>query len=275
MPYRFWSPFSSGENFRHQLSLIGRNVVTLTEWLWGMRWLSGPADPRKAARLLPGFDLLGASLAGVLSGLAVLLMNRARPRRVRWTWAVVPVLCLGGRYLPFWVQPEDQRYFYGTLPLVWVLVFGAWGWACRQGWQWTREIRMRVFRVVAVSFVIPATLWLAAGIYRIPNSASDAAVELAGWLKSAGQNGPLAGSASLAGGRTGLYTAFLLGQPWVGDDVNAGPADFEAVGARVVVLRRDSPQGEAFGRTSRWHKATGGGWLAPIDVFLFVLSGQE
>jgi hypothetical protein len=266
MAYRRWSPFASGENFRHQLAVVGRNVDTLTDWLWGVRWMSGAADARGAARMLPGFDLLGLSLAAVLGGVAVTVVNRRRLRRVRWSWAAVPVVALGGLYLPFWVQPEDQRYFYGVLPLVWVLVVGGWGWACRQGWGWTASIRRRVFRVAVVAFSVPALLWLAVGLVGLPNAASRAAWELMTALRANGHCGPLAGSGQLPGGRTGLYAAFLLGERWLGDDPSAGPAEFAAAGARVVVLRRGSPQEQAFAGDARW-RAVAVETAAPVQVF--------
>lgn len=267
MAYRYWSPWGSAENFRHQLEVMGRNAGTLTEWLWGLRWMSGAEDARGAARMLPGFDLLGLSLAAVLGGGAVVALSRRRLRRVRWAWAVVPVVALGGLYLPFWVQPEDQRYFYGVLPFVWVLVVGGWGWVCRQGWAWTGSIRRRVFRVAGVAFVVPAGLWLAAGLVGLPNPASRAAHELAAGLRAGGHAGAVAGSGLQAGGRTGFYVAFLLGERWLGDDALAGPGEFAAAGARVVVLRRGTGQAEAFARDAGWRAgAVGGG--AALQIFL-------
>ncbi len=268
MAYRLWSPFASAEHFQHQLAVMQRNVATLTDWLWGVRWLSGAEDSRGAVRMLPGFDLLGASLAGVFGGVVVLFVSRRRPRRVRWSWAVVPVVGLAGLYLPFWVQPEDQRYFYGALPFVWVLVLGSWRWVCEQGWDWTKRIRQRVFRVAGVAFVIPAALWLGVGIWGIPNAANRMAHALAAQLKVQGQSGPLAGSAALSGGRTGLYTAFHLGERWLGDDVHAGPADFELLGTRTVVLLRGSRQAEAFGRSVHWRRLEAADGVVPVVVFL-------
>lgn len=253
MAYRFWSPFSSAENFRHQLEVVWWNAGTIASWLQGVRWLTGAEDVRSVAGMLPGFDLLGLSLVAVAGGLAVGCIQARRLRRVRWCWAVGPVVCLGGLYLPFWVQAEDQRYFYAALPFVWVLVIGGWRWTCAQGWIWTRTIRLRLFRLAAVAFLIPAGLWLSAAIWGIPNPASRTARELSAELGALRVNGPFAGSASLTGGRTGLYTAFLLGERWLGDDAAAPPAAFEAAGVRVVFLR-SSPQAEAFAADSRWRK---------------------
>lgn len=251
MGYRFWSPFASGENLQHQLTVVARNAVTLTEWLWGVRWLSGPDDPRGAARMLPGFDLLGLSLAGVVGGVVVAFTHRRRARRVRWSWAVVPVVGLGGLYLPFFVMAEDSRYFHAAMPFVWVLVIGAWGWVSREQ-EWARRIRPTVFRVAGWAFLIPPLLWLGLALHGIPNTASQTANELAAQLKAGGHRGAVAGSGLLPGGRAGLYIAFLLGERWLGDDVQAGPAELATAGARLVVVRRNSPQAEALGRDARW-----------------------
>lgn len=253
MAYRFWSPLSSAENFRHQLEVVWWNAGTIASWLQGVRWLTGAADVRSVAGMLPGFDLLGFSLVAVAGGLTVGCVQGQRLRRVRWCWAVGPVVCLGGLYLPFWVQAEDQRYFYAALPFVWVLVIGGWRWTCAQGWIWTRAIRVRLFRLAAVAFLILAGLWSSAAIWGIPNPASRTAGELAAELSALKVSGPFAGSASLTGGRTGLYTAFLLGERWLGDDVMAQPAAFAAAGVRVVILR-SSPQAEAFAADPRWRK---------------------
>ncbi len=267
MEYVHWSPFANGENFRHQLAVVAQNAATLVDWLWGVRWLSGADDPRAAARMLPGFDLLGLSLAGVVGGAVVLFTHRRRPRRVRWSWAAVPVFCLGGLYLPFFMMAEDNRYFHAALPFVWVLVIGAWGWASRQHWESAKRIRATVFRVAAWAFLIPPVLWLAMALFGIPNAAGHAAHELAAQLKAGGHRGPVAGSGLLPGGRAGLYTAFLLGERWLGDDPQAGPAEFLAGGARMVVVRSSSRQAEAFTLDSRWRPAPRGP-AATLQVFI-------
>lgn len=253
MAYRFWSPFGSEENFRHQLGVVWSNAGTVTSWLQGVRWITGAETVRGVAGMVPGFDLLGLSLVAVAGGLVVGYIQNRHLRRVRWCWAAGPVVCLGGLYLPFWVQAEDQRYFYATFPFVWVLVLGGWRWTCAQGWTWTRTIRLRLFRLAGVAFLIPAGMWLCAGIWSLPNSASRTARELAAELGSLQVSGPFAGSAAMPGGRTGLYTAFLLGERWLGDDALAQPAAFEAAGVRVVILR-PSPQADAFAADSRWRK---------------------
>ena len=59
-------------------------------------------------------------------------------------------------------------------------------------------------------------------------------------LKATGIQGPIAGSAMIAGGRTGLYVAFLLNQPWYGDEPNPNATSFKKSGAKLILLRRQS-----------------------------------
>jgi hypothetical protein len=42
----------------------------------------------------------------------------------------------------------------------------------------------------------------------------------------------------LPGGRAGLYTAFLLAKPWLGDELSPRPADYKASGADLIVVDR-------------------------------------
>ena len=232
MKYRHWSPLASGENFRHQLAVVGGNLGVCWDWLNPWRgWLNGAELPAWR-RWLGTFDLLGiGGLALLLAGCCV-VRNWQRLRRQRWGWALVPVLALGGLYLPFFVMAEDNRYFYPALPFLWVLAVGAWG-----GWA-----RGRVgFGVVNLAFGLAALAWLAAALVGIPNQASREAHVLAAQLRAEDVAGPFAGSAPLPGGRTGLYTAFLLGGRWLGDAPQAGPGEFVQSGAQVVFVRRGTP----------------------------------
>ena len=112
MNYDYWSPFGSGENFSHQLSLIGRN--TLTE-----------------IQFLAAFDGVGKLFGWFgLGTLVFILALVAKPPRAknwlteRWRWSVIPLVCLGGVYLPVYVMPVDLRYFYLFLPLFFILSLG-------------------------------------------------------------------------------------------------------------------------------------------------------
>lgn len=264
MPYRRWSPFTSGDNFTHQLNVVSGNLGVLWQWLspWGT-WIS-PADLPLWRRWLSTSDLLGLSAVAVV--LAGWHLVKCWNHRQRWSLAAVPLVCLGALYLPFWVQAEDQRYFYPAFPFLWVLAVGGWGWFTRQGRQ-SRHTRQIGFRVLSMSFTVPALIWGAAALHSLPNPASLAAKELALQLKTNGYGGPIAGSALLPGGRTGLYTAFLLGERWLGDDPQAGAAEFRAAGARCVLLRRDSAMADAFARDPHWRPMAG---RIPATLLVFL-----
>jgi hypothetical protein len=244
MVYRFWSPLASEVNFRHQLGVMAQNSATMFGWLapWA-GWLGDEGMP-PWRRWLGAFDLLGlgAVALALVVGSMVSDWPRALPRR--WGLAAVPVVVLGGLYLPFFVMAEDSRYFWPAWPCLWVLAVVGW---TRVSREWRTE-----FRAVLWAFAIPAAVWCGAALRGLPNPAAETARQLAARLQSAGHTGPLAGSGSLPGGRTGLYVAFLLRESWLGDEPQAGPEAFAAAGARVVVMRSDSPQRETFERASGW-----------------------
>lgn len=264
MAYRHWSPIASGESFRHQFGVVMRNFKTMFEWLAPFEaWLSANEQP-PWRRWLGAFDFLGlAAVALSLSGLA-LIRQLGKMRRVRLLWAWVPVGALAGLYLPFFVMAEDNRYFYPLCPFLWLLTVAA---RPKSAGPTTFGYRRLGFRVMAASFALPAVLWCGAALRGLPNPAAETARNLAAELKSASRPGPLAGSALLPGGRTGLYTAFFLGERWLGDDAQAGPDAFAAAGARVVVLRRDAPQRKAFERAAGWRVVEP---AATIPLILFV-----
>lgn len=246
MAYRYWSPFADGQSWQHQLRVMQGNVGVVAGWLLPAEaWLTNEKLPAWR-RWLSTFDFLGLAMIALWLGLLDTLRWLARLRRQRWCWAMVPVAALAALYLPFFVMAEDNRYFYAVWPCLWVVTLNA---SPPRG-RWRRV----GFRLMAWAFAIPAVLWCGAALRGLPNSAAVVAQHLAVRLRADRVSGPLAGSAVLPGGRTGLYTAFLLGERWLGDAPQAKPAEFEAVGARTVVLRSGSWQADAFARDPRWHR---------------------
>jgi hypothetical protein len=81
-----------------------------------------------------------------------------------------------------------------------------------------------------------------------PRTASREARVLADWLRQQGKSGPVAGSALQRGGRTGLFLAWNLQEPWLGDDPTASPASFLGRGVRFVVLARSDPRIDALAK---------------------------
>ena len=70
--------------------------------------------------------------------------------------------------------------------------------------------------------------------------AGECAHDLAGRIEAAHLAGPIAGSGTLPGGRTGMYVAFLLNQPWYGDELQPTIETVKASGARLFVVNRES-----------------------------------
>jgi hypothetical protein len=79
-----------------------------------------------------------------------------------------------------------------------------------------------------------------AAVEGIQDPASIFAQVFANKLKATGIQGPIAGSAMIVGGRTGLYVAFLLDEPWYGDEPNPTATSFKKSGAKLILLRRQS-----------------------------------
>ena len=223
MDYDYWSPFASGENFSHQLSLIGRNVGTVFQFL-------------------ATFDGVGVLLKWFGVGTLVfgLALFAKRPwtknwLAARWRWMVVPLICLGGVYLPVYVLPVDQqRYFYLFLPLIMILTLGLVSPFFARKW---------LVRFILAFFFLSPLLWPAPSRY----PAGSFAQTLANQMEKAGMVGPIVGSTFVGltlfpreVHRLGLYVAWHLGQPWHGD---LGPFSTEAYktsGARFTIALENS-----------------------------------
>lgn len=259
MAYRYWSPFAEQLVWQHQLRVMQGNLGILTGWLLPAdAWLTSEEQPTWQ-RWLGTFDFLGLAMIALWIGMIVTLRGLGRLRRQRWCWAMVPVAALAALYLPFFVMAEDSRYFYAVWTCLWVLALN-----CNPsmgGW------RRAGFHVMVCSFAIPAVLWCGAALRGLPNPAAQTARELAAVLREEGVTGPFAGSATLPGGRTGLYTAFLMGGRWLGDNAQGRPAEFAAAGARAIVVRRSSSQAGAFANDPRW-RAIELGESTPVLIFL-------
>jgi hypothetical protein len=219
MKYNYWSPFANKEYAMHQLKLIARNLQTIV-------------------RLLCGFDVIGIGLLAMLGCVAISSPWRENLLRQRWRWAIVPVVCLSGIYLPVYVQKVDGRYFYAVYPFLWVAVAGATDqWIARVSRAWLRKA---IVALALISFAVPPAMRAVAAMEGLQDPASILGQMLANKLKAAGIQGPIAGSAMIAGGRTGLYVAFLLNEPWYGDEPNPTAAAFKKSGAKLILLTRRS-----------------------------------
>ena len=119
--------------------------------------------------------------------------------------------------------------------------------------------------VLAAALVAPSLPKAQLAVVGIPDLASLCSHELALRLKWAGISGPLCGNAIVAGGRSGLLTAFLIGQPWCGEAADADINGFMASGATLAVMLRGAPMALALGADPR---------VTNLDARLF-LPGEE
>ena len=212
MDYEFWSPFASGENLSHQLSLIGRNTKTVFQFL--------------AAFDGVGF-LLGWIGIGTLIFISAMVAKNPCSKNWladRWRWSLLPMICLGGVYLPVYVMPVDQRYFYLFLPLLLILALG------QAGTILTK--RKPIIFVCVFLFLIPLALRKP-----VQPGAGMIAQDLAKRMEKAGAVGPIVGSTffSAEGHRLGLYVAWSLGQPWHGDALTSQLDAYRGSGAKYTI----------------------------------------
>jgi len=255
MPYRFWSPLASRAYFGHQLQVIGRNLLTVLGFF-------------------AAFDRLHLGLIALLGCAAVFLWRGRQIVQERWCWMPLTLLCLAGIYLPVYVQVVDERYFYAAYPLLFGGAAGFVDWMLRKagcpaspgaaslprsannpvptsegtigqgGLQARRPLRLvcrAAWLLLVGSFAIPAIIGLVVALQGVPNPASACAHDLAARLRRAELAGPVAGSGLVAGGRAGLYTAYLLNQPWYGDELNPTAESYHGSGAKLVIVNRRQP----------------------------------
>ncbi len=233
MDYDYWSPFESGESFSHQISLIGRNAGTVFQFLASFDGMGG---------LLKWFGLgtlvLGLALFAKRPWLKNWLANR-------WRWMVIPLVCLGGIYLPVYVMPVDQRYFYLFLPLIMILTLGL--------ASSFVEKKSGVGLVLMLIFLLPL-LWQVPPRYPTGLFAQN----LAKRMEAAGLVGPIVGSTffSLEGDRLGLYVAWHLGQPWFGDVRPSSPDAYKDSGARFTIVIGGSPLAKRLNAHSAFKNVT-------------------
>lgn len=273
LPYATWSPFSSGANFQHQLRVSSGNVLT-------------------AARLLGSFDVLHL---GVLAGLGLGIGEIARQRQRRTgvppvsgtahaphrgtattrtdgppgrdrrdacptlrAALCVPLLLAGlaGVYLPAYLGLVDQRYFYASFPLLFAAAALAADWMKGLLADRSSALGGLAWPLVLVSFAALPAINALAALQGGVNPAALVARSAADGIAKTGRPGPVAGSGLLAGDRTGVFTAFLLDQPWFGDKPDASADDFAASGAHWVMVQPGRPVAGHLANDARFAERT-------------------
>jgi len=219
MAYRHWSPFESAAYASHQLKVTRRNLGTSLALLTSLNvaWL------------------------GLFFAVPLHLIKNRDWREVTFRFGralLIPVLLIVA-YLPCYFTLTEQRFFYPAFPFLFAAL-ALWGtWKMESGpvfavpteriW-WCTAIAGALLPVVASIGVIGTS----------PKIAGEWAADLAQRIRASNSTGPIAGSANLPGGRTGLYVAFLLGEPWCGDEIHPDLQHLKAVRPRLVMAVRGS-----------------------------------
>ncbi len=218
--YNFWSPLENAAYARHELNVLARNLST-------------------AFTLLASLNLAWLILFVEL-GLGLLhRRSLAVSATTSWGRALILPALLVFIYLPTYFTLTEQRFFYAAFPFLFCAV-GLWALSGTCGPAPALRIGPGAGRPLAIA---GAVLPLLASLFIVgarPKIAGDYAADLASRLEHAQLAGPVVGSAMLPGGRTALYVAFLLNQPWYGDQLQPTPTDFQRSGARLALVIRGS-----------------------------------
>ncbi len=220
MAYNYWSPFENTAYARHQLKVLARNTVICLALLTSLNatapiFLIAGIIQRKRTQN-PSLPAINRKHALIVPGLLLLL------------------------YLPCYVTWTEQRFFYTAFPFLlvapalWLMPKDA---SPDSNARHRSETRIGWYSAVGTLVPLLAAVFI---VGASPREAGDCAADLARRIEQANLTGPVAGSASLPGGRTGLYLAFLLNQPWYGDEVHPAAVDLRNSGARLAVVTRRS-----------------------------------
>jgi hypothetical protein len=212
LPYPDWSPLVSWSNAKLQLQIMLHNMPVVLLMLTSVS-LVFPV-------------LLGTGMVRVMRR-----NNSAGEGPTVW-WALLPVALLAGLYLPNYLLVSEQRYFYCAAPLLFV---AATGWKYFDAGRWPHRATV----LLIACFLIPT--FARTGLYlNSTQIAGQCASILAEKISEKHLAGSVVGSGKLPGGRTGLYVAYLLQQPWFGDEPLPAAADYKSIGARLLIVNRRS-----------------------------------
>ena len=216
LPCPDWSPWENWRNAAHQIKVMANNTPIVLYIL---------------TRISVVFPLLAA--AALVRRERFLTYPDDGAHRL---WFLLPVAALGFIYLPNYLMVEELRYFYAAAPLLFV---GGAALLLRHGPFWRPAKRRWAALLLAGSLLIPALA--RSEFYSGQSRLSGRCGEfLAHRIARAGLAAPMAGSGWFAGGRAGLYAAYFLGQPWLGDELPPRAADYKSSRAGLIVVRRKS-----------------------------------
>jgi hypothetical protein len=219
LEYRYWSPFDSLAYFKFQLSMMyhhGRIVMDF----------------------LSGFDFLHLGLVAALVGLLVHTPWRENIARDRWRWALLPVVCVAGAYLPTYAGASgDQRYYYATLPFLLGASFGLVA-TLTSPLSLARTLGMAL---VVGSFLQTPLLNVGNAIRGQDQSYAMRAEDLAMRLRAAGRQGSIAAVGTCLGEIPPPFVAFFLNQVFHGCETNPTLASVKQSNAALLLTDRKLP----------------------------------
>lgn len=255
LTYRQWSPFASPHYAWHQMKVLltnlGLSQLMLTtvflDWpcVLGLAvWLQ---MKRKSAKGKRGEAAVPANETTVTNNVNAELQT-VGAQGAGLPFAAIFLAALTLVYLPNYLRFGDQRFFYPALPFL----FTAGVWLVdhletllkRHGWHdgtsrtdWRRWLTW----ALGASFALPAAIVMFV-VLPPKRQAGELAAQLAAAMNAARlPPGPLAGSALQPGGRTGLFTAYWLRQPWLGDEARPTVATLRRSGAHYFLANRQDP----------------------------------
>ena len=212
MPYHYWSPLENFSYAKHQLHLMYTNAI-------------------HQLVVLRDFDIFGIGLFALVNGVLLPGSLRQRLQDEPWRWAVLPVICLAGSYLP--VYGGDKHYYFLTYPLLLTASMGFVMSLTRSLRCWQRGASYVGWLLVVSSFALPMLTKLPVALRGLEDP-SVIAHALAMKLQAAHVSGPLAG----IGTKEGLYMAFFMNQPWYGEEPHPTLERLKTVPAMLYVIPR-------------------------------------
>ncbi len=218
MDYKSWSPLA---NLSHQVKLVQKNFNTVIAHL-------------------VNFDLLFVGIISLLAAAFVTAPWREKLATERWRWTLLPLGCLCGIYLPVWVAPFDERYFYAALPVLLITSFGTVAWLRRvlADQAWVTAVGGGLVVLVFGFYPLVKASFAPQGLR---HDTTVMARAMADTLRQQNLSGSIAGSGTVLGNRTGLFTAYMLGVPWLGDKKETTFADFQSSNAQVIIIGLNEP----------------------------------
>ncbi|MEY4879785.1 MAG: hypothetical protein RJB62_1254 [Pseudomonadota bacterium] len=242
MAYHHWSPFANAGNFRHQMSVVSRNI-------------------RYIMTLLGDFDWFGLGVASALCGFLFHRPWQDGFRRQPWRCAPLVIAAVGAAYAP--VFADTSRYYFLCYPLLLGCAFAflndITGNASRAPSSVSRPhfSRALITLVVAGSFLVnlfPNVWWTVRNDDAAPEFRR--AEELSALLAKEPE-GPIA-SVGYPVFYAGVHTAFLSNRAYYGNRVDTPlPEEIISAGIAFLVVGAGSPMDGILAMDKRFERLSG------------------